>query len=392
MGKKIGVLIVIIVVAIALGAGACKGNDDNKIPEVEKVWEDMPNNTNPNLKWMGFWGSDYDWREGEDAVALDKLIATNTTNIDFICGWTPENVQRSVEKSVKANRKVFLRWHLGFAGYDASDLEPKYKEFIDGYGDYVYGFYIDEPHWNRISMEEFTAKTKFIRESYPGKELLVVMAVAEFSQNASTLVAGFNKDGQFQSEVAPEGYYDYCTLLGFDFYTTLGFYDNYEETDSVYKILHSAYVDWFITDLCALRKPHQKLWFCAKGFWVAPSDPSFNNTPLENRTEGLEPGDDIIDILKWHWKFAQEYQDFEGICFYSWENGYYDTWGIALESFMREDLSYTADQFERAGEEYAGTYYREDLLKHFQQVCRELILNNEHKPHYYLDGEFIAWK
>ena len=304
----------------------CK--EKNQVPEVEAIWADMPENTNPNLKWMGFWGSDYDWREGEEAVALDKLIETNTTNIDFICGWTPDNVRMSVEKSVNANRKVFLRWHLGFAGYNAEDLQPKYKEFIDGYGDYVYGFYfyIDEPHWNGISMEEFTAKLNlFIRDNYPGKELLVVMAVAEFCPNAASLVKGFNKDGRFQA-------------------------------------------------------------------YVAPSDTSFNS-PLENRTEGLEPGDDIIDILKWHWTLAQEYHDFEGICFYSWENGYYDTWGIALESFMREDLSYTADQFERAGDEYAGTYYREDLVKHFQQVCRALIQNNEHKPYYCLgNGEFVAWK
>lgn len=351
----------------------------------------MPENTNPNLKWMGFWGSDYDWREGEEAVALDKLIETNTTNIDFICGWTPDNVRMSVEKSVNANRKVFLRWHLGFAGYNAEDLQPKYKEFIDGYGDYVYGFYIDEPHWNGISMEEFTAKTKFIRDNYPGKELLVVMAVAEFCPNAASLVKGFNKDGRFQAYVAPDGYYDYCTLLGFDFYTTLGSYDK-EETNEIYQILHRAYIEWFVADLIELKNPDQKLWFCAKGFWVAPSDASFNS-PLENRTEGLEPGDDIIDILKWHWTLAQEYHDFERICFYSWENGYYDTWGIALESFMREDLSYTADQFERAGDEYAGTYYREDLVKHFQQVCRALIQNNEHKPYYCLgNGEFVAWK
>lgn len=186
-------------------------------------------------------------------------------------------------------------------------------------------------------------------------------------------------------------------MLSFDFYTTLGSFNGEKtEVDAANSLLSNIY-NQFIKDLRELKNENQRLWFCAKGFWLAPSDTSFNK-PLENKAKHLKPGDDIIDILKHHYVLAQKHPEFEGICFYSWESGApfvgnESTWGIALEAFMRKDITYTEEMFSFAGDEYAGNYYREDLLKHFQQVAREIIINNDHKPHYYISKtELLPWK
>lgn len=392
---KVFMITVGIVVLVAASALVYVSSTQSKIPACDIVWEDMPENVNPNLKWMGFWGSDYDWRkkdrpdEGEPE-ALESLLATNAVNIIFVCGWTPDNIKMSLDRCKENNIMVFLRWHLGFAGWNNPSGVATYAEFLSDYDDIIYGFYIDEPWWNQIPEDEFKGKTKFIRDKYPEKELLVVMAVAEFSPIASYVmanVANFDPEGRFAKTVAPEGYYDYCTLLSFDFYCTLGTYDKQE---SLFKTLY----DIFIDDLVKLKKDDQKLWFCAKGFWLSQDNPSFN-TVLENFEEGLEPGDDIISILKHHYIYAQDpkYHDFEGICFYSWECGAPfvgnndATWGIALEAFMRQDMTFTEDMFSCCGKDYAGNFYREDVLKHFQQVNSKLIENNKHKPHYYVSKD-----
>lgn len=326
-----------------------------------------------NLKWIGYWGSDYDWQKGKDAYALESILSTNTTNISFICGWEPADIELSLNRCKENNMQVFLRWHLGYAGFDTEAKKPEYIDFLQKYDDIIYGFYIDEPWWNKIPEDVFKNKTKFIRDNYPTKELLVVMAVAEFSEIASAAmaIANFDPNNEFAKDVAPKGYYDYCTLLSFDFHTTLGTYGNKEADGALAGILSTLY-ETFIEDLIKLKNDNQRLWFCAKGFWIAPSDTSFNN-PLENKAEHLKPGDDIISILKHHYMLAQKHEDFEGICFYSWESGPpfvgdESTWGIALEAFMRQDITYTKEMFSFAGDEYAGNHYREDLVKHFQQL------------------------
>ena len=145
------------------------------------------------------------------------MLSTNIVNIIYVCGWKPEDIQMSLDRCKENNMMVFLRWHLGFAGWDDPSGVATYAEFLSDYDDIIYGFYIDEPWWNQILEEEFKGKTKFIRDHYPTKELLVVMAVAEFSPIARMAMdlagANFDPDNQFASTLAPEGYYDYCTLL-----------------------------------------------------------------------------------------------------------------------------------------------------------------------------------
>ncbi len=233
------------------------------------------------------------------------MLSTNIVNIIYVCGWKPEDIQMSLDRCKENNMMVFLRWHLGFAGWDDPSGVATYAEFLSDYDDIIYGFYIDEPWWNQILEEEFKGKTKFIRDHYPTKELLVVMAVAEFSPIARMAMdlagANFDPDNQFASTLAPEGYYDYCTLLSFDFYCSLGAYG--EDDKNPLNVIYATIYDWFIQDLIELKKDHQKLWFCAKGFWLSKDDPSFN-TILKNSTEGLKPGDDLINILKHHYALA----------------------------------------------------------------------------------------
>ena len=72
---KVFMITVGIVVLVAASALVYVGSTQNQVPACDIVWEDMPENTNPNLKWLGFWGSDYDWRKkiGPTKVSLRRL-------------------------------------------------------------------------------------------------------------------------------------------------------------------------------------------------------------------------------------------------------------------------------------------------------------------------------
>lgn len=72
-----------------------------------------------------------------------------------------------------------------------------------GTADHIYGFYFDEPVWRGYSKEAFLTATKTIKEAYPNKAIVVVEAEPPISNHS-----------------IPDGYYQYVTDIGFDYYYT----------------------------------------------------------------------------------------------------------------------------------------------------------------------------
>ncbi|HHX49042.1 MAG TPA: hypothetical protein GX709_01420 [Clostridiales bacterium] len=54
---KISIIVIGVIVIAVTSALAVAASQPSKIPEPAKIWEDMPENTNPNFKWLGYWGS-----------------------------------------------------------------------------------------------------------------------------------------------------------------------------------------------------------------------------------------------------------------------------------------------------------------------------------------------
>ncbi len=57
---------------------------------------------------------------------------------------------------------------------------------------------------------------------------------------------------------------------------------------------------------------------------------------------------------------------------------------------MRTDMEFAKDMFSCCGEDYGFNFYREDLVKYFQQVNYELLKKHENKPHYYISEDELV--
>lgn len=72
-----------------------------------------------------------------------------------------------------------------------------------GDASHIYGFYFDEPVWRGYTKEAFITATQTIKETYPNKAIVVVEA-----------------EPPIKNHSIPDGYYQYVTDIGFDYYYT----------------------------------------------------------------------------------------------------------------------------------------------------------------------------
>ncbi len=294
------------------------------------IWDDMPANTNPNLKYFSFYSCDY--REG----SLQEVLDLNCTNVIFISkeGYA---MRQSLQACKQRNMKAMIDWDNGIEG--RSIYCP---DLIEEYYDTILGFKIDEPWWNNYSLEDFHFWTRTLRENYPDKEVYSCLALGEFV-NIPQVLRDLMAQGNHASTKAPEGYYQYCTILGFDFYCA-------------WEPFANLYLQYF-EQLKALCTPEQKIWFVPKGFYA---DKGYNRL-IENREAPI--GDELINVLVGHYKLALEEPKVEGMVIFAYRDGSFSDWGIAVENFVNED----------------SPHYREDVKKYYQQIGRVIIRNADYQ-------------
>lgn len=160
-----------------------------------------------NLKYYGYLSNDYHYQTPTYFSELDSLANTNIA-------WG--NVNLSTFKSHRINvlYSPLNFWTRPSSGPDAGRLVlmPQWPEFwakekrdkIDPYIDSIYGFYMDEPVWNKVSKEDFWIFTEELKRSYPTKKIFVIEAAPPI-----------------RNQTIPTNYYKDVTDIGFDYYFTL---------------------------------------------------------------------------------------------------------------------------------------------------------------------------
>jgi len=323
--KAIVVIVLIILLTFLVGSAITDIYRLGEPPEC-LIWCAMPENTNLNLKYFGFYNCDY----REDS--LQEVMDLSCTNVIFI--YTRSYAMRdSLQACKERNMKAMIRWENGIKG-----ASVYCHDLIVEYNDTILGFYFDEPWWHNYSLEYYHFVTKTLRETYPDKEVFSCLAVCEFA-NMPQFARDMTAQGVFARSKAPEGYYKYCTILGFDFYCAW----------NPYKVLYLQ----FFKQLKALCTPEQKIWLVPKGFYAEKGYARI----VENHIEPI--GNELINSLKEHYKLALREPKVEGIIVFAYMDGTFSEWGIAIENFVNE----------------YSPHYREDVKKYYQQIGREIIKN-----------------
>ena len=88
----------------------------------------------------------------------------------------------------------FFDWTGGLKS-DWEEVYANYRVVFDKYKDDIFSFYVDEPKWNKIDETSFRTATKKLREDYPEKRMLAILAYPTLEEDCAS-------------------YFEYCTDLG----------------------------------------------------------------------------------------------------------------------------------------------------------------------------------
>ena len=288
------------------------------------IWPDMPANTNPNLKYFGY----YHFSEPEAINAVAEMGNANVAKADADCLDEIANLAAKDFKILIMTRHIFFK---------SGELKPDYQQIweqtkinIAPYMDNIIGFYVDEPMWTGKSQEAFQTSCQIVRQDFPDKIMMAM--VCWFSVITPNLI-GYE----------PDEYFKYCTDLGFDYY-------------------HPWDKDYFLYNVNVFKTKvavhNQKIWLSPKGFYVADHDKSIN---WLNEDTTLPHGDDIVNWIKGCYEVAVEDHDIVG----------FFTFVYGSDSEIDSYDHWLAQYFDVDGE-----FYRKDIRELYIDIGKAIIAND----------------
>ena len=287
------------------------GPGDGDEQWISSNWEVMPENTNPNLQYFGYFHSDGFRSQGSYIEEIATLKNSNVVLINSAFSHTIALERISLAKSL--GFKVIFSVHGFFTGgsiktANSASLVENYQEVwqetTTALAEYIadgtiLAFYFDEPAWNGVKEEDFRTVTKMIRDTYPDIKVLTTMTVYDIG------VAKY--DGY--PEISPS-YNEYCTDVSYDSYA--------KWNDSTRRT--------YLEALKSKATNNQSIWGCATGF---------SNNP--------EQIHELYAAIKGMYTEAIQEPRYAGILPFSYADGLEGDWGYGLHSFFNN----TSDYYDR---------------------------------------------
>lgn len=233
---------------------------------VEPAWADMPENTNPNFKYFGY----YHFSNAIDEVASHGNV--NLAKVDIECVDEIDHLYRKGFYILIMTRHIFFS-----SGETPTDWEQRWntaKEIMQPYLDRIIGFYVDEPLWTGKSMESFHFSCQTVRNDYPDKRMMAMLSYGALTMS------------EFLWGIDVAEYCKYCTDIGWDFYRPW-------DKEGVLSDLEIVKTKIAIYG--------QDIWMSPKGFYVIDKNKSLNWFWENSR---LAPGEDIINWIKGSYEIA----------------------------------------------------------------------------------------
>ncbi len=208
---------------------------------ISQSYKDLQNNTNPNLKYFGYFHAD-GFSAGAPLTYIDEIVAMDNANIAIInYAWNPQPALERIQyiKQKDPNMQVILNLK-GFEGpckdgashpheFDSQGRFRKhwvslidnwqgrfdtYYNLLKPYVDdgTIYAYYFDEPYWYGIGETEFVALTKYIREKDSRHRIMSCCCSADIGAWDVPMIGG----GKYQ--LPSKNYHQYVTDITYDIY------------------------------------------------------------------------------------------------------------------------------------------------------------------------------
>lgn len=191
----------------------------------------LPSQAQATLKYFGYYN--VNGLPPDSRSHIPEIGARGNTNIAIIT--VSDTTKLPQYFSEMRQNKIFAI--LGVtAMFETPNWEQNWtniKEAIKGNEDIIYGFYFDESVWRGVDISNFRMYTKRIRTDFPTKATMLIEAYPP-------VIWG----------TIPDGYLEYITDFGFDYYTTVESHSWNSFLGAYGKIYHlSAYKNvWLIPD------------------------------------------------------------------------------------------------------------------------------------------------
>jgi hypothetical protein len=317
MRKFISVFVILLLAVTACVGFACNEKDTEEL-----AWPEMPPNTNPNLKYFGYY---------HFSSAIDEVAQMGNTNIAKVDIDYPDEIEQLASKNFKLLlmiRHVFFK--DGNTRPDYAERWQKAKQDIAPYMDKIIGFYVDEPIWTGKTQEAFHLACQTVRNDFPDKRMVAILAYGSVAKIAT--------------DVDPREYCRYCTDVGFDMYLSW-------DKDKFMKIINKLEEN-VLTEV-------QSIWLVPKAFYVADPNKDINHM-FENKY--LPPGEDIKRWIKGTYEIAVNDPRIVGLfCFKYGDDDALDDFDYMLYQFFDED----------------GEYYDAELKGLYMQIGKAIIANDK---------------
>lgn len=279
---------------------------------ISSDWTEMPENTNENLRYFGYFHSDgFGSKQGS---YISDIAALGNANIAMVnSAFTVEEAVANLTEVRESGMKAILSLHGltrgGATGQlGTAHLQDNYKEiwteyqaqiqsFIDD--GTIYAFYFDEPRWNGLEADDFRELTKYLRDTVPTVGTMACMTAMDIG------IGNYGNVGECE-----DNYLEYCTDVMFD---------SYEDWDDEKR---RGYLD-------ALKEKAPEdawIWGCPKGF---EAEPEINGIRI------------MEEHIKGQYTEAIQDERYAGIISFSYANGTEEgDWGYGLDTFFDDQNDY----------------------------------------------------
>ncbi|MBQ3572887.1 MAG: hypothetical protein IJA15_08670 [Clostridia bacterium] len=275
---------------------------------ISSNWDVMPENTNPNLKYFGYFHSDGFRTQGSYIEEIAKLQNSNVVLINSAFSFAIAEERIELAKSL--GFKVIFSVHGFFTGGQikvansaslVDDYLDVWAEAQQTLGKYVadgtiLAFYFDEPAWNGVKEADFRTVTKLIRETYPNTKVLTTMTVYDIG------VAKYQDYPEINAS-----YNEFCTDVSYDSYA--------KWNDNTRRI--------YLEALKTKATNNQYIWGCATGF-----------------TDNAEITSELEAAIKGMYTEAIQEPRYAGILPFSYANGQEGDWGYGLTTFFNNTSAF----------------------------------------------------
>lgn len=318
MLRRMIVLLIVILLCGGTAYGAVFTANKYLEPVEEDInktdfWPEMPENTNPNLKYFSYY---------HFGNRIPEVAAYGHANFSKADAKNLDEIQELYDNGFYIF--IMIRYIFFKDGETPSDYQARWenaKTQLAPFMDKILGFYVDEPRRGK-SKEAFHLACQTVLSDFPDKMMMSVMTIQALSDYEES-----------------RDYFQYCTDLAYDFYPS---WSKKDVLKNIEKLETQIAVN------------NQNIWLVPKAFYTVSVD---KDPYWISENKKLPIGKDVLDWIKGSYEIAVADHRIVGIYPFVYDN---DDFDIPLRGFFAKD----------------SPYYNEEVFGVYDRIGKAIINNN----------------